>query len=60
MVTFLADTVIHKYIQSWIYTWLGPIERKKNKLALNTKVGQLFLLGLFLRHYIVDSNIRNL
>ena len=29
-------------------------------LAVNTKVGQLFLLGLFLRHYFVDSNIRNL
>ena len=27
---------------------------------MNTKVGQLFLLGLFLRHYFVDSNIRNL
>ena len=39
---------------------LGPIERKQNELAVNTKVGQLFLLGLFLRHYFVDSNIRNL
>ena len=27
---------------------------------MNTKVGQLFLLGLFLRHYFVDSHIRNL
>ena len=38
----------------------GPIERKQNKLAVNTEVGQLFLLGLFLRHCFVDSNIRNL
>ena len=60
MVTFLSDTVMHKYIQSLIYTYLGPIERKQNELAVNTKVGQLFLLGLFFRHYFVDSNIRNL
>ena len=39
---------------------LGPTERKQNKLAVNTKVGQLFLLGLFLRQYFVDSNIHNL
>ena len=36
------------------------MERKQNELAVNTKVGQLFLLCLFLRHYFVDSNIRNL
>ena len=48
MVTFLSDTVMHKY--NW-----APIERKQNKLAVNTEV-----LGLFLRHYFVDSNIRNL
>ena len=60
MVTFLSDTVMHKYIQSLIYTELGPIERKQNELAVNTQFGQLFPLGLFLRHYFVDSNIRNL
>ena len=32
---------------------LGPIERKQNELAVNTKIGQLFLLDLFLRHYFV-------
>ena len=41
------------------HNWARQKE-KENKLALNTKVGQLFLLGLFLRHYFVDSNIRNL
>ena len=60
MITFLSDSVLHKYIQSWVYTLLGPIERKQNKLAVNTKVGQLFLVGLSLRHYFVDSNIRDL
>ena len=61
MVTFsIRYCYAYKYIQSWIYKKLGPVERKQNELAVNTKVGQLFLLGLFLRHYFVDSNIRNL
>ena len=57
---FLSDTVMHKYIQSSNLHITEPDREKKNKLALNTIVGHLFLLGYFLRHYFVDSNMRNL
>ena len=54
-----------RYCYAQVYSKLnlhitGPDRKKTNKLAVNTKVGQLFLLGLFLKHYFVDSNIRNL
>ena len=51
---------ISTFKAEFIHNWARYKENKINELAVNTKVGQLFLLGLFLRHYFVVSNIRNL
>ena len=60
MVTFYQILLcISTFKAEFTHNWARQKE-KQNKLAVNTKDGQLFLLGLFLRHYFVDSDIRNL